>query len=312
MFADGGIRRGDDIAVGGVGIGRPWWGGNGGRLLAFDVTTPAAPVFVSELNLTTNTWWSFSTPSATAGLVYISHQASEFVEGVTLPNQPQPLPTVTVDKETGVTITNVVPVGVWVQRYYLDVVDYADPKLPTMRTPVNIPGQLNGLSHDGALIYTVGAHWKDWNTDWAEWLDASAYDGVAASLVDSLPLPNDWPHPLLVSEATIYLGRPNSGAETGELETWRLAETGKFTKTASVKLGSAASVMAQFGKVLVVQQNSGTVLFDATDPAGLVVVGKSPAQGCYWFDLSRADASREQGLWVPLGDYGVTQVGVSP
>src|SRR5439155_4646401 len=47
--------------VGGpVGGGIAWpifWGNNGGRLIAFDVSNATAPKFLSEVNLATNAWW---------------------------------------------------------------------------------------------------------------------------------------------------------------------------------------------------------------------------------------------------------------
>jgi hypothetical protein len=88
------------------------------------------------------------------------------------------------------------------------VIDYDDSANPTLRKPVNIPGALQGLSKNGELLYTVGAHWDDktFTTDWSEWLDASAYDGVSASLVDSLSLSQSWPHPVLVDGNAIFIG----------------------------------------------------------------------------------------------------------
>jgi hypothetical protein len=306
--AGGGVAGGASIAPGGM-MWRPWWGGFGGRLLAFDVNVSTSPRFVSDLNLTTNTWWNFSPALTANGLVYLSHQSSEFVPDVTIPGQTPPVPSVTVDPKTGQLVTNAPPVGIWVQRYYLDVVDYADPAVPTVRNSVNIPGQLNGLSHGGAIIYTIGPHWVDWVTDWSEWLDASAYDGVSASLVASLPLPKDWPHPLLITEGGIFMSRPDSVASTSQLETWQLSDTGKFTQVGSLNLGSLTSTLALFDKLLVAQLNSnGAVLFDATAPASLVTIGKGQPQGCVGYDLSRAGGSLSGGLWVPLGDYGVFQI----
>ena len=164
---------------------------------------------------------------------YVSHQGSEFVEGVVLPGQQPSGPTISVDPTTGDKVTNQPPVGVWVQRYYLDVVDFADAKNPTVRPAVNIPGQLNGVARQGALLYTIAPHWINWTTDWNEWLDVSAYDGVAAALVTSLALPKDWPHPSSVNESTVYLARPDTTANTSTLETWQLSDSGVFTRAAS-------------------------------------------------------------------------------
>jgi hypothetical protein len=303
------------VSGGAVGVGAPisgiawwpwWFGGGGGRLLAFDVSASTTPKFVSELNLTTNAWWSFSAPFTANGLVYVSHQASEFVPGVTLPGQTAPTPTVTYDKATGQPITNQPPVGIWVERYYLDVVDYADPKSPTLRNPVNIPGELNGIAKSGALLYTVGTHWTNWLTDWNQWLDASAYDGVSAALVDSLALSTNWPHPLLVSDPNVFISSPDSTSTSSSLETWTIPDTGKFTRLGSVQLGSVTSALVGFGQVVAAnQQNNTFLLFDATAPAVLVPILKGQVQGCVGYDLSNGDASAQRGLWLPLGDYGL-------
>ena len=114
MAEGGGPSAGPAGPSGGApGIFWPPWGFGGGELLAFDVSKPSSPSFVSEVNLTTNGWWSFSRPFSEGGLVYLSHSASELMA-------------------SGST-------GIWVQRYYLDVIDYADPLSPTVRPPVIMP-----------------------------------------------------------------------------------------------------------------------------------------------------------------------------
>src|SRR5262249_27987703 len=101
------------------------------------------------------------------------------------------------------------PSGVWVQSSWLNVVDYADPLSPTPRKPALIPGTLQGISHAGELLYTVGYHWStNQDTAWQEWLDASAYDGINAYPVASVALPQAWPHPVLVADTNIFIGRP--------------------------------------------------------------------------------------------------------
>ena len=42
-------------------------------------------------------------------------------------------------------------------RYpYLNVVDYTAPANPVLRPPVTVPGTLQGLAHEGALLYFRG------------------------------------------------------------------------------------------------------------------------------------------------------------
>ena len=300
---DGPARRGIATDM----VWWPWWGGGGGgRLLAFDVANASAPKFVSDTDLTssTNGWWSFSSAFATDGLVYSSHQGSEFLPDVQWPGQPKPTPIVIVNPD-GSTTTNIPPVGIWVTRYYLDVVDYADPLNPTVRKPVNIPGALQGLSHGGALLYTTGPHWDTaWTTDWTEYLDASAYDGVAVSLVTSRKLANSWPRPLLVQGPTIWLGN----GTTSELEAWAVNNSGQFAQLGATKLALPAQNLAAFGNLLAVQLNASIELYDVTQPALPARVGGGSPAGCLWPDLGRATGSLTDGLWVPLQDYGLFRV----
>ncbi len=106
-------------------------------------------------------------------------------------------------------VTNAWPVVQWMEHHYLDVVDYALPANPTMRPPVNIPGVLQGLSRGGALLYTLAQRpATEGGSDWRQWLDAIAYDGVDAHLVDSLALSSQGPQPVLVHGEAIFVGRP--------------------------------------------------------------------------------------------------------
>lgn len=287
----------------------PWYyGGNSGRFLAFDVTPVSNPRLLSDLNLSANQWWNFSQAIAQDGKIYTSHQASEFVPGI------KPLdssrPGVVYDEKTGNYIPNRPPPdGVWVHRHFLDVIDYSDPSTPTPRKTVNIPGSLRGVDRNGELIYTVGPHWTaDGNTDWAEWLDASAYDGISASLVDSLALPKEWPHPLLVSGSSIFMGRPanDTTERMSMLETWILSEAGRFTLTGSKSFAYAVNDLRGFGQLLGTQHQDGSFqLLDATNPSDLKTLAHDQPEGSIWPDLNRADGNRTQGLWFPLDDYGV-------
>lgn len=292
---------------GGPGLVRNWFwpypqSSGGGRLLAFDVSGDAAPAFLSEVDLTANGWWNFSRPFAANGRVYLSHQA--FVE----------IPT-----------TNGNPYGIVVdwptsyQRSFLDVVDYADARHPTVRKPVSLPGTLQGISHQGALLYTLG--FRCTSLDYYsghEALAASAYDGVAVHLVDSLSLSNVYPHPVWVSGTNVFLGRAQDSYATPNppppaLETWTLSGEGKFMKLGSVNLPGAAADIVSFPGLLAAQVDwSRVVVFDRSDPAALRQVGEGPTAGCLYFNLQHADADPARALWLPLDSYGVTSIRLSP
>jgi hypothetical protein len=131
-------------------------------------------------------------------------------------------------------------------------------------------------------------------------------------LITSLPLPKTWPHPSLIGGAYVFLARPDSTGSTSQLETWTLSNSGLFTQIGTLALGSVASSIGAFGNLLGLQLNSSALLLDASNPAALTPIGKGQPQGCIGYDLSTADASQKAGLWIPLGDYGVSRVSVSP
>ena len=306
----------------------PWYGGNGGHLLAFDVHEPSAPAFASEVDLTTNEWGNFSSAFVADELVYLSHQRSLFVpldgSGGATPAGAGGAGVVGADPAKGGDVISP-PSGTWVSQTFLNVIDYGDAHQPLVRKPVNIPGQLQGLSHGGAVIYTVGTRWTTNQMDWTEYLEAGAYDGVSVHLIDALALSDSWPRTVLISDGNIYLGRvpatagnaavigpvfPGGGTQQdGLLETWRLSDAGKFTRLGSVTLDSPATALALFGGLLAVNGTDRNVaLFDSSNPSALRAVGKGGPAGCLWFDLNHADGALGRGLWLPLNIYGVARV----
>lgn len=292
-------------ALDGPGLWRPvYWGGNSGRLIAFDVSDSSAPKYLSDVNLAENPWWNFSQAFTTDGLVYLSHQSVE-----------KPDPIIIYDEPTGKWRTNTPPEWIWIQRWYLDVVDYADAKEPTVRQPVNIPGNLNGISQSGSILYTVGPHWKtdtNWWYDGPQYLDASAFDGVEAHLLDSVPLNRYWFPPVLVKDAVAFVGRQAETVEAkNALEAWTLSAAGKFTRLSQTILESPPYKLVNFGNLFVTQAGDGLRLFDVTDAAAPVSVGRGAPDGCFWYDLTYADGALNRGVWLPLGIYGVDVIPVS-
>jgi hypothetical protein len=269
---------------GGMMLWSPVMRTGGGHLLAFDVSTATDPKLLSELNLEDTNTWSFSKPFTEGTLVYLTHR------------QPEAPP-----KSDD---------GTWVHRYYLDVIDYADPASPTLRKPLNVPGTLQGISHVGEMLYTTR-----WDTNGVtEWLEASAYNGVNVSLVASLPLPEAWPRPLLILDTNVLLGRAKYAVDaTGEseyrLETWTLASNKEFKLLGALKLEQPVSTLVARRNLLAAQDAQGSILlFDATQPASLVPVGGESVSGCFWSNLKYSDGDLNRGLWVPMGMYGVNKV----
>ena len=96
------------------------------------------------------------------------------------------------------------------------------------------------------------------------------------------------------------------------LETWTLLPTGKFVRLGSFSLGMEANTLANFSVMLAVQETGNTLdLLDDTLPGSLRSIGGGKPNGCWWFDLSHADGNSNQGLWLPLGAYGVVQIPIA-
>ena len=282
----------------------PWpsYGGSG-HLLAVDLSGAQA-AFASEVRLAgTNHWWNFGEAFTAGGLVYTSHQASEFDPTI----DPPPVVYQTYDGK-GTLWTNDPPPGVWVQRNYLDVVDFADEADPLVRPPVNIPGSLIGLHRGGELLYTRGYEGNPFNYSGEEHLSASAYDGVAAHKVDSITLKAAWPRPAESANGVIYLGVPAFDATTkSALEVWTVPASGKFELLKSVMLDSSAQEIRNINDLLVVQ-NDDIELYDARNPAAIVPIGSGNASMCYGLLLDGADGAVDRGVWLPVGWYGVLYI----
>jgi alpha-tubulin suppressor-like RCC1 family protein len=208
-----------------------------------------------------------------------------------------------------VTVTNAWEVVEWVERHYLDVVDYADPAHPTPRQPVSIPGQLTGISHEGALLYTLVTREDDTGAN-ARYLDASAYDDVSVGLVDSLQLPGDGSHPVLAAGTNIFLARPQAGDRAAQIEAWTLSEsTGRFTLRVSAALTPLPDSLFSFPKMLVAQSGNELSLLDE---GTLNRLGSGKLASCTGGDVGHAAGDTIRGLWVPLNDYGTQRVSIIP
>jgi hypothetical protein len=310
--------------------------GGDGRLVAFNVINSAAPEFVSDLALGRDSLGGeFSQAFIGDGLVYLSHREFELkatgtnyyiytnaiIDAVTNVAIVTNVTTANIEGEANcdyikreVVVTNEWPILTWLEHNYLDVVDYSVPANPVVRPPVNLPGALQGISHGGALLYTAAQRAAiEGGDDSAQWLDASAYDGVEVHLVDSLSLANPSLPPLLVrDDATIFLAAAAPDDQsTPRVEAWTLPETGKFAKLGAAPLGLAAQKLLAFGQMLAVQEYSGIQLFNAGKPSNLTLIGGGGPDGCLGYSLEDADGSVDRGLWLPLGNYGACRLGLT-
>ncbi|MDB6038134.1 MAG: hypothetical protein JWM99_1975 [Verrucomicrobiales bacterium] len=290
------------------GLWRPWGGfGGASAFYAIDTSSPLSPEVRATLNLSSNSW-SMSNPLVVNGLIYVSHQSFDLVR------LPLPSGSISDGAKSGATdSTNTVQTtyDYSITRNYLDVLDFSDPKDPVARKPVNIPGSLIGASADGALLYTTGSHWTTNTLDaWIEWLDASAYDGVAAYLLDSVQLPVQWPHPITVFGTNICLGVPATTNAPDQLQILALDSKGKFTSRQGLKLENSAQQLEVAGKFLLLQTGTDLKLY-TNSPDAIISAGGGTGTSCYYYFQPNKAATGESGVWLPLGDYGVLKINAS-
>ncbi len=266
----------------------------GNRFLAFSIAADRTPVFRSDHTVAMpNAWWIGGNAIPVDGRIYLSPQSSVYA-GL---------------NDSGF--------KTWEQKNFLQVLDYGDPASPTERMKVDIPGELIGVSHNGSVLYTRGHHWKAGSNqqDYTEWLDASAYDGVQASLLDSIPLGKNWPNPALVDRdgrivavSSETSGPTDSPTYTFRLNTWRLDGAGRFARVGqSLIFDEGVHELASIDDLLLarVGQSHRVIEFigdEATE------IANEPVRGCFWTQLRSADGNRTSGIWLPLNDYGLISI----
>lgn len=276
-------------------------GGGGNRFIAIDLTDPTTPALLSDLTLENPDAYGFTAAHVAGSLVYTSHAVAV-----------EPGPIEVVNETTGEWEPILPPDGFRVIRYALDVIDYAYPARPDVRDPVPLPGRLEAIGRNGHLLYTRGQHWEpnpDWSYDSQEWIDALAYDGVKVYRVASLPIPLAWPQPVLIQTDQVYLGRASDAGEgSGDLERWQLTDAGEFQAFEQLPLKQLPYSLTAVGDLLLGSTYQGLAVIDVGNPDALANLGVVEPQGCLWLDPLKAKGSHAQGLWFPIGLYGVQHI----
>jgi len=278
----------------------PYYGGDaGGGFLVFQFPAEAEPVWLSRLDLASDNQGLFSEAFSAGPLVYVSRR--EAVE---------PEPIKVVDAETGETMDRYPPDWIWFYRTYLEVLDFTDPANPLRREAVELPGTLQGLSDQGALLYTLGQRWDEetgWTYDGAAWLRVCAYDGVEVYPVDAIAMPRAWPNPFVVGERVIYLGRPSlTTSEPHALETWRLTgDEGRLQLAGQVYLKEPVQDLVMRDGLVIGRDGRRLRVFSRENGLSLTQLGEAIPPGCVWYDLRKLELGAAQRIRIPLGAYGI-------
>ena len=283
-----------------------WWGQETRSFLAFDLSRPEAPQFVSHSTLGgTNGWNSFSGCWVSEGRVFLSHRLSTYLPSAGTN-------TSVVNPDGSVVILPVWQPGNWEHRYYLDVVDFSDASVPANRPPVEVPGTLQGISHKGSVVYTMGLDPKNPKVDGDTYLHALAYNGVQLSLVDSLLLSNGSSQPIrVVPEGQVLVAQVSTNLPPG-IETWALSATAKFERISSQPLPAFAEDLQLWGDFLAVSVGDRFQFFTLEGASKLKPIGTGERSCSLWFDWSLVAASSKHGLGIPRGYQGLWHIPIVP
>ena len=272
----------------------PWWygGSSTATFFTFDVAHPETPQILSALSFGDSSWTSTSDVFQNGSLLYFSHSTNFFADWRLLG---------WAEPKAGSSDTT----GDWVSSELLDVVDFSDPSLPTLRSPVSLPGRLAGISHSGAMIYSVGPDYaRTLKYDYAQFLTAAAYDGVSAFKVDMLPLGEFYRQAALVVKDRVCLSFAKTNYSSGYLEAWKINPSGRFERLAVTDYDSAPTSLKEIGDLVAMQVGRTVSVSRLSDNSALETLFLAEPSGCVYPQSSTVKGDPETGFWISLGDYG--------
>jgi len=285
----------------------PWSVNETRHFLAFDLTDDANPALVSSTHLGgTNNWNSFSETFAADGKLFVSHL-------VTRPIQPTEFSTSLPNADGTVSVERVREPGLWEHQHFLDVLDFRDAANPVVRSPVELPGRLRGISHNGELVYAIGADLPSPAETTGDQVHVLAYDGLQANWVTSMQLPSAMPQALVIQpNGEVLLGRiAATPSESSTVETWAVNTEGRFERYAEVGLNAAAEGLNVVNGLLVVSTHDRFRVYDV-GVFPWVVLGEADRPCTLSFDWAAAAASPSSGLWLARGAQGLWQAPLLP
>ena len=273
------------------------------RLQAFDVTDPTNPVFLNETMLYPKALGRFDELFAGGGKIFasarIEYPVTTFVmvdvasTGASISTKP--------DLEFG--------------KSYLHVVDYTDPANPLVKAPISSPGELKGVSRNGTVLFTQGWEYDNTGTGISTRqlsVHASIYDGTKLELASQLSLPRGTRS--LIDGETVFTFYNKATPETdGKLASyvslWDVQPELQFVERDSIRFGGYNERVIDRVLLSTTFLTSGSAVsaVDFSDHADLKYLGwiSTPYSNN---ELSRATGDRTNGIWIPLGDYGVLKL----
>ncbi|QXD23144.1 beta-propeller domain-containing protein [Opitutia bacterium ISCC 51] len=285
-FADSGRLSSDFIS--------PYYS-PGGKLYLVNIEDKSAPEILSSVNLLTNLTngdeprecWSEGQIRVLDSVVYYGLQSSEFIETVEGQNR-------------------------WMARHWLGQINLSNATEPQRLPLVEIPGTFENVIDNGSggviLFSSVYRGYYDkevWRSAFR--VQASAFDGVSAYLIDELVDEDSNYGPKLFEDEFVVLGRTEytEGKSLTELTTYEWLNSGAFFEHQAVNHEGAIYRLGVVDDILVAPGSGELSFMDFTDPADPQKTTISFPDIYFWQRIDLIDVFERELAYIPQGWYGV-------
>lgn len=270
-----------------------------GRIYSVDIENKEEPRVLSSTHLLdkvqtekeVENFWPEGTMHLLGSTLFFGLQTSEFVERKEQPSQ-------------------------WMARHWLGQLDLANPANPQKRELIEIPGTFeNVINNETGGLFLFSSTFQSfydsefWRTELR--IQALAFDGLQAFLIDELAVQDQGYGPKLFSDQFIVLGKTDysSGEAITGLTTYEWLHSGSFQTHQTLQQPGAIYRLGIIDDLLVAP-GSGDLSFidfrDPTDPARTTLTFPNVN---FWQRIELIDVYEREAAYLPLGWYGVQSLG---
>jgi uncharacterized secreted protein with C-terminal beta-propeller domain len=200
----------------------------------------------------------------------------------------------------------------WMARHWLGQLDLEDPAYPQIRQLVEIPGTFENVvssGGDASVLFssTFQSYYEEniWRNDFR--IQALAFDGLKAFLVDELVDKEQGYGPKLFEENFIVLGKTDysSSEPVTELQTFEWLNSGSFFEHAPLQHPGAIYRMGVVDDLLVAPGSGELSFIDFTDPGDPLRTSISFPNQYFWQRVELIDIYEREFAYLPQGWNGV-------
>jgi len=151
------------------------------------------------------------------------------------------------------------------------------------------------------ILYTLGPRYDTNGAFNGQFLDALAYDGVAAHLFDSKAAGSGDANLVNVLQDEIFLAEP---AAEGRLKGWTVSSDAMLVQTTDLLLDGATHRLHRLGGYLVAFTDKGMKVFGKSSGV-LTAFGSSPMTPCLPVVEDQTQLGQDGSFWLPAAEFPV-------